>query len=717
MFLQAAPLYGISAGAYVCARCSDPHASMTATGECVCDSGYRAAGVLGVFPWSTITCLPDSMALPLLTTYSEASAVSVSYYAVTRSSAPSTVTSIVGKTSKSFQHIYAAAAVACAMRKPGSLSEACQALANLCVLQLYDAGSTVCSLYTALYNARKAAVNGFQGWPGGGLPFLFYGAADARSTAADPSLARTMSFDEGKEPGTSDGIEIYLAAYALNGTFLGMQRLRDQLASYCAGAHFVTSGSRSESSGSWAGAPASAPWLSYGVGYASSYTCDLSLLAASPFAREPVFFDAYVRDAAADAVRIAAQVKAAAAGGGSATLSASSGTAAAGLPVTLYPLPVAITNLRLADGSTPNVNTRVSGETNDVYVRRFVLAEAVSGITSPGSPSELLRYAANIRITFRARDDTAGRPNLLVPPLITITYKERLTSELAAAAAVAPPGGKAAKPSVNFASDAVAFTAEYTADNDSYGRTVLALSVSLGMLVIGWAFVRVTGWVRMNARNTFEAALSLRHLVKFFEYLVTTFAASYFWLLWAVTLYVLVFFKLQTAVYMLLPPQRPGYADDPYLPFAAGLITVFVCYLIRVLLHLYRQGAYTGRWALGSGHWALGIGHWSYASLQDCRSNPTSSCAISVEPLRHMRLLLLPSFREPACPSECPSALCSARGHVLRGLGDAPRRPRAHWRRPRGCPRQERCAWYAWRCVHISYTHAHAVRHWGFIGA
>lgn len=590
VFLQAAPLYGIAASAYVCAKCADPHASMTATGECVCDAGYRAAGVLGVFPWATISCLPDTMATPLLTTYSEASAVSVSYYSVTRASAPSTTTSIVGKTSKAFQHIFAAAAVGCAMRKPGTNSDACQALANLCVLQLYDAGSTVCSLYTSLYNARKAAVNGFQGWPGSGLPFLYYGAADARSTTTDPALARTMSFDEAKEPGTSNGVEIYLAAYALNGTFLGLQRLRDQLAAYCDGAHFVSAGSRAESSGSWSGSPAAAPWLSYGVGYASSYTCDLSLLAASPLAKEPVFYDAYIRDAAADAVRIAAQVKAAAAGGGSSALSSAAGTAAAGLPVTLYPIPIAITNLRLADGSTPNVNSRVSAESNDVYVRRFTLAEAVSGITSPGSPSELLRYAAAIRVTFRARDDTAGRPNLLTPPLITVTYKERLTSELDAAAAVAPPGGKAAQPSVNFAADDITFAAEYTADNDSYGRTVLALSVSLGMLVIGWAFVRVTGWVRMNARNTFEAALSLKHLVKFGEYMVTTFAASYFWLLWAVTLYVLVFFKLQTAVFMLLPPQRPGYGDDPYLPFAAGLIAVFVCYLIRILLHLYRQG-------------------------------------------------------------------------------------------------------------------------------
>jgi meckelin len=554
---------------------------MTASGECACDAGYRTAGVVGVFPWAAVSCLPAASAAAVLNAYPESAAIAVSYYSVQLASARSATSSLLGKASKAFQHLYASAAVGCLNRKPGTRDDACQALANLCVLQLYSPTATVCALYTAVYNARKAAVNGFQGWPGGGLPFLTYSPSEARAVASDPALTRPMSFDEAKEAGTSDTLQLFVARYSLNGTFLGITRLRNQLEGFCAAAAAAAVPTATSGATEWSSSSVTTPWLGFGYGYSSVFACDLNLLAASPLATDPVFYDLYVRDLAADAAQVAATARAAAGGSSAASSSASAGSAA-GLPLTLYPVPVAITNYVAADGSTPNVNKASASEADDVYARRFTLVEAVSGITAAGAASEVLRYASSLRLTVRALRDGNNRPTLLSPPVLTITYRERLTSEVAAAASDASPNSMAV--------DATAFAVEYTSENADFGRTVLALAVSLGMLVLGWTFVRVAGWIRMNARTPFEAAIGLVHVAKLGEHLLTSFAPAYFWFLWAICLYWLVFFKLQTAVYILLPVDRPGYVDNEYVPFTAALTTVFICYLLRVLLAIYYQG-------------------------------------------------------------------------------------------------------------------------------
>lgn len=669
VFLTALPAKGIiKADPYLCQGCpntNDENAYVTATGDCACNSGYRAAGVVGSFSWAGITCLPDALAGSVLATFPEASAVQVSYNSLELSNGRNKKASVSGKTSVTFQHLYASAAVNCLTRKPGSLqgNQACQALANLCVLQMYSPASTVCSLYQSIYNARKAAYNGFSGWPSNGLPFLSYSAAEVRAIVTTPETDNAlttsiMAFNTNKEATyngapTSDVLQFYLAKFSINGTFLGVERLTNQFdAYYCSSlgsSAAASSGSASVTSGSIASATGSrstSPWLNFGTSHIQASTCDLSLLSASKLAQEPVFYDVYVRDSGADAAIIssAAAAKkngwATSTGSGSSSSSSSSsralGTLAinqpgGGLPLTLYPVPVVITNYQAADGSFPNANpSSTSSEADDVYARRFILAEAVSSITQVGSQGEILRYAANIRLSIRARADTesgSSKPNRLATPLLTITYKERLVSDINAAGAAAdvsfangPLTSKGLSTasitsgsSLSFSSpaaavsaanslsaslpmnyDAVTFAAEqYSTNNSEYGRVVMGLAIVLGMLVIGWAFVRVVGWTRMNARNQFEAALGCLHVAKLFQYLVTSFAPAFFWFLWIVGgLYWLVFFKLQTAVSIMLPPARPGYSDDPYQPFVAALCTVFACYIVRILWLLWYQGAF-----------------------------------------------------------------------------------------------------------------------------
>jgi TM2 domain-containing membrane protein YozV len=144
--------------------------------------------------------------------------------------------------------------------------------------------------------------------------------------------------------------------------------------------------------------------------------------------------------------------------------------------------------------------------------------------------------------------------------------------------------------SQGFSADTLAFKVEYITDNSDYGRTLLALAVTLGIFVVMWALVRLARWMRKNARTQFEAQVGLGHIARFFQFLATAFAPAFFWFIWAMTLYYLCFFKLQTAVYCLLPATRPDFSDNEYIPLVAGLITVFLCYIARIVEAILYQG-------------------------------------------------------------------------------------------------------------------------------
>jgi hypothetical protein len=221
-----------------------------------------------------------------------------------------------------------------------------RSLARL-LLQLHQPSTTACSLYSALSNARAAGTNQFPTWPGGGMPFLNYGGSGGSSAALSADvLPRVMSFNRALETGTSDRLWFVLAKFALNGTFVGLERLTSQFL-YCG----ASSGAGSSTD---SGLP---PWLQFGYGTTISAACSLTGISLAP---EPFFYDLYVRDLSADQSAIDAR---------SGTL-IGSGDTAVRVPMTLYPVPVRITNYRDAGGSQPNVNTNRAAESNDVLTTR-----------------------------------------------------------------------------------------------------------------------------------------------------------------------------------------------------------------------------------------------------------------------------------------------------------------------------------------------------------
>lgn len=185
----------------VCEACSDPRMQQS-TGNCTCSADYTE--INGV-------CLHAETAAEMQTTYSTSDAYTVSY---PDSNGVTSLTSAV--ISKWFYE----AAVKC-KRHEGT--EWCQMLANMCVLNMYSRSSPACALFITLTSA--SAHNDFTGW-NSFVGFLYFAST---TQLTDTSITTEFSFHRTNAPYTGT-INMTLAKYAFNGTFLGWETLTTQLA-------------------------------------------------------------------------------------------------------------------------------------------------------------------------------------------------------------------------------------------------------------------------------------------------------------------------------------------------------------------------------------------------------------------------------------------------------------------------------------------------------
>jgi meckelin len=530
---------------YTCASCGDPNAVLTASGECECSAGHVAAGLpaLSATRTPTLRCLPQADADAILARYPLAEASTVTFRSLQSSATGDATGTARGLVSAYFAHTFPAAAVGCRGYKPGADPSACQALANLCVLQLYDPTTSACAMYNGMADSRGGGVNGFAAWPAT-LPFLYW-REDLPSILADASLERTMQYKVGTVAGAARRLDFYLAKFALNGTFLGYEKLRSQFA-YCAGGD----------GGAGSSVSIDPPWTFFGHGFTATYSCDVRLLAT--VGGPPVLYDLYVRDLAADSAA-SDQVE-------------PPGSAAP--PMTLYPVPVRIVNLRSGNGARPNANKKWADEADDVFVNRFMLYDAASGLKTPGDLPEVVRYAVRLSLLIRSTD---GDNSKIAPPVLTVEYHER------------PVAAVMAGSTDGMARDTLVVTAEYASDYSTYSTNILALGAATAVLVCLWASLKITAWIRTNARSQLEATLGLQHVARWLLFVVSAFALGFFWYLVFVTGWWLAYFKLQDSVYSHLPLNRPTFSDNAYRSFSAGIWIVWVAYVVRLAHAIYKQ--------------------------------------------------------------------------------------------------------------------------------
>jgi len=356
-----------------CVACPARYQTSTEVG-CVCPSGYleklHADGL-----WEDglggggVSCVRESV-----------------YNAVQQLDTPAgtslTLSGLLGSegsltlTSKAFEQLLVPAATECLRAVQASTADgddapralplelgnaACQAVANLCVAQLYNENSAACGLF-ALMEAQStlkaysspATLAWFKR-----LPWLAYDSAQVLALTAEVPLAVDLS-------GAASVLTYVLAAYTLNGTFLGLQPLTQQL-QLCTGV-------------------AKNPAAFLKVGTALKVSCSLQVGALLLAAREPTYYDLYLMTSDA----------------------------------TLYPVPVKITNLA--------ANTDRSAS-NDRLVRRFFVADALTPRTAGSAAALGVRYLSDATLTVTLEPNLPTRilPPLLT---LTYAQAKLLPSEL-----------------------------------------------------------------------------------------------------------------------------------------------------------------------------------------------------------------------------------------------------------------------------------------------
>jgi hypothetical protein len=274
--------------------------------QCKCKDGYILVGEASLGPQSCIERFPT-----VASGYEKAVFKSPEY--------DFTLDSLV------YSHHYVKSAAECEyfQGSSGESLQSCQALGNLCVMSMYDEDSAACKQYLKIAELRLGSYHNQEDWKKT-LPWLYY-SGEANDVTNDKGIKMKLAFRE-ENVDFSISLSFKLAKYNLDGSFVGMEDLANQL-KYC-----------SDGNGS-------VDWLSFGKSHRLQYSCDITSLAEE----DMFFYDMHVVDQSLEACQRDTNDF-----------------------ECLYPVP--ILNRNLAEkGAFPNMNLSTLDESNDMYTRRFFL--------------------------------------------------------------------------------------------------------------------------------------------------------------------------------------------------------------------------------------------------------------------------------------------------------------------------------------------------------
>eukprot|EP01036_Dinobryon_divergens_P025709 gene25709-34286_t len=325
-----------------CQACPDPLMSMSFSlnvYSCSCPSGYTIVGVASIGPQS---CIATAIAKSFLQV--EAAASKVTYHdSLQKLTLPSLT----------MQHYFVSAAATCTYIGGPAGQAACQTLANLCVLQMFDLTSQACIAHFAVINNRgsRGFINSVRNWVQSN-PWLFFPIPPVGGVATSPCLSNAYR----ARLNLNKYIFKYtIAAYTMNGTFVGFQEL-STFFSYC--------GKSAPYTNQGGGTSSSSKYQILGYGMNTNYSCELSSL----LGKQQLFYELYLFD----------------------QVSSKS-----------VPAPVRVINIQ-SNGLPVNAKyPTFLCDNSDILVRRFFLYDIVSGISPTASNSatlQMIRYASYINV-------------------------------------------------------------------------------------------------------------------------------------------------------------------------------------------------------------------------------------------------------------------------------------------------------------------------------
>jgi meckelin len=347
---------------YQCQSCPDPLMVMDASNVCTCPSGFTITGVTSVGAQS---CIGSSQASSFLKLENAAQYVKYNDLGTTL-------------LSSTLLHHYTQSATHCSFYRGPQDTKACEVLAHLCALQLYDDQSTACSTYQSITSARGTNyVSNVSNWVTG-MPWLYFSGGSSACFATINTQSVTLKNYQ---------LEYVLGSFAMNGTFLGYRPL-NSLLSYC--------GRPGPLSSTGGGTNSNSKYQYFAAVTNDKYVCDLTSL----YDTEHIFYELYL------------------------------------VGSTFIPVPVRIVNLRTgASSSKPNRLNPTNNlcDPGDVLVRRFYLFDLISGLStgSTGLPS-VIRYASSIILEV---SQVKGAVRNVYSPVLTIQYTETALPTVGSAAA------------------------------------------------------------------------------------------------------------------------------------------------------------------------------------------------------------------------------------------------------------------------------------------
>jgi len=519
---------------YACVSCPDPNMSWGTSSltidTCSCDTGYTA---VGSSLFGATGCELEDHTSEF--TVNEANAVTVSYKNVLKVvEGPATSTASVE--SLYFQDLYVKSAARCKYfaEEPEDY-RACQALANLCVLQQYAEDSQVCEDFDDIRDARVATNNGRAEW-GAKMPWLVYDE-DAEDVRDDRGILMDIAFT-GDGITSFDTLEFKVAKYTANGTWLGTEDVSTLF-------HYCTLPAPQTDSGG--GTSSSTRWQQVGHSYEDKYRCDLKTLLYD----EQVFMDLYIVDKSTD---------------------------------TLFPVPVRNKNYVRANGQLPNLNEDIEDEIDDVYTRRFFLYDVISGVASDPIVDEdtgayqptVVRFAKNIKLKIRIQEDATTK---IYPPVLYIQYQDVIVSEI-----LSETNHMLGKPVVHFA-------VEYSMNSNALYETFIGF-VSAGAVIAAFLFgLRLSNMYNNNRRHSYEmSGMSFEFLMRVLVLAMHSFNVTFFPLMFCLCAYLFTFFKMQAEVYLMLPSESAEEGREPISTvFIIFFHLMFFFQLARIIVLVYDQ--------------------------------------------------------------------------------------------------------------------------------
>ncbi|KDO27283.1 hypothetical protein SPRG_07532 [Saprolegnia parasitica CBS 223.65] len=525
----------VDASGYVCTPCP---VDMLATSQgCACRPGFVNTGIAALGP---LTCVDQGNVSAITAMYPLQSATLVSF---PDASTPRTFTSgaIVEQSSSCafnavvvaiLEHYFTSAAIGCYYYSNEDNNGACQTLGNLCVLQMFATSSAACSLLRQLASSsRLTTSNGISGWSAT-LPFLLYNGG-ATSILTQTSLQLTMSFSAAANPATNDTLQFMLASYTLNGTYLGLRPLSTQLL-LCDPTARGNFGYGLD-------------WLRFGLSKTFAYSCDLTTAFASP--PSVLLYELYLVDN----------------------------------DNTLLPVPIRVLNYRDGRNVAVNSNRAPTDVEGDQLTHRFYILDAASGVASGYTTPRVISYASRLHLSIPTQ---ASSVSALYPPVLTIEYTA-IESPHAIVSSI--------------------FQVQYSSSTKAFWSVALALFV-LACVVSGCSvLLQYYTWQRRHTRgndlsaSTFTTVLFLSRSSAstlstwMVGYVVVVRARNLVprcSILSVLTGYYLIFFKLQSAVYTLLPEHNPSYGMyNEYAPFQIVLVGAASAKTFALLCTVYDQAS------------------------------------------------------------------------------------------------------------------------------